>query len=472
MIKKVIALVFVSFFVMTGLSVLNQGNQNYNIDNNVNNFSATSSNKYFSLNLYKEFNISGSHSNIVNYENGIFYLSGSSSADYIYFQNYSNIIKEYTFNVPHYYSNISFFGENIYAYNYTEFGSPTNICVFNISTDSSRYITVTNSIESFYNCSYMCFLSTSIKKVSLVNGGISSISVSRYQYDSWDSPQYNILCFISTDNNNILTFSRVMINPLKLLSTYSVSVNIEPNLMNQFSQYNFSLSEDNSIGLENNTIPIYTPYSNTSHLAFSSMLSYNNYYFNPYQLGNKPYIYPASNTYVIFSTNTYQYQAFFNYSDNNAYDLGTSKEYITIFDRNTNSVMIFLNPLGNRYILNINSYTYQSVEINNYFLHNGIIFSGFGTTFINPNLPFKIIPLNTTYIYNGSTICITLSDFSGNGINKYDNVSIYYSVPKSSSIPLYNIFTYMYPISIIGLFVGMGAFIFTIKKRGYKIWIL
>jgi hypothetical protein len=30
----------------------------------------------------------------------------------------------------------------------------------------------------------------------------------------------------------------------------------------------------------------------------------------------------------------------------------------------------------------------------------------------------------------------------------------------------------MYPISIIGLFVGMGAFIFIIKKRGYKIWIL
>ena len=80
--------------------------------------------------------------------------------------------------------------------------------------------------------------------------------------------------------------------------------------------------------------------------------------------------------------------------------------------------------------------------------------------------------MNTTYIYNGSTICITLSDFSGNGINKYDNVSIYYSVPKSSSIPLYDIFNYMYPISIIGLFVGMGAFIFVIKKRGYKIWIL
>ena len=51
-------------------------------------------------------------------------------------------------------------------------------------------------------------------------------------------------------------------------------------------------------------------------------------------------------------------------------------------------------------------------------------------------------------------------------------LSIYYQEIKPASIPLYDIFTYMYPISIIGLFVGMGSFIFIIKKRGYKIWIL
>ena len=41
MIKKVIALIFVSFFVMSGLTVLTENNQNYNIfenNNLINNF--------------------------------------------------------------------------------------------------------------------------------------------------------------------------------------------------------------------------------------------------------------------------------------------------------------------------------------------------------------------------------------------------------------------------------------------------
>ena len=53
MIKKVIALVFVSFFVISGLTVLTENNQNYNViqNNQVNSFTSSSFSPYdFSIN--------------------------------------------------------------------------------------------------------------------------------------------------------------------------------------------------------------------------------------------------------------------------------------------------------------------------------------------------------------------------------------------------------------------------------------
>ena len=45
--KKVIALVFVSFFVMSGITVLTENNQNYNIStNNINSFTSSSFSPY------------------------------------------------------------------------------------------------------------------------------------------------------------------------------------------------------------------------------------------------------------------------------------------------------------------------------------------------------------------------------------------------------------------------------------------
>ena len=134
---------------------------------------------------------------------------------------------------------------------------------------------------------------------------------------------------------------------------------------------------------------------------------------------------------------------------------------------NQNNVYVY--PL-HTYNLNVKSYNKLNNQIQDYFSMNGIIYTGYSNSIIVSNLPNTLIPLNTsTYYYNGSAITIIQSDFTGSGSNLYYNLSIYYQEIKPASIPLYDIFTYMYPISIIGLFVGMGAFIFVIKKRGYKI---
>ena len=81
MLRKIIAIVLVSFFVMTGLSVLNQGNQNYNIaGNNINSFTLTSNNTFnFSINktiVYSK-GISSGGQTFGCYDNSLYYINGS-----------------------------------------------------------------------------------------------------------------------------------------------------------------------------------------------------------------------------------------------------------------------------------------------------------------------------------------------------------------------------------------------------------
>jgi hypothetical protein len=197
---------------------------------------------------------------------------------------------------------------------------------------------------------------------------------------------------------------------------------------------------------KNSFIPI-----NLTNNAFTQ-LSYNSNIQDFYFDNNITQIYlPIGSGNTVFNTLTYIIN-------------GNKNLYIV----NNNQVYVY--EYGHNYNLNVKSYNLENNQIQNYFSLNGIIYTGYSNSFSFTQFPQTLIPLNTsTYYYNGSAITIIQSDFTGSGSNLYYNLSIYYQEIKPASIPLYDIFTYMYPISIIGLFVGMGSFIFIIKKRGYKI---
>ena len=84
MIKKVIALIFVSFFVMSGLTVLTENNQNYNIseNNQINSFTISSSqSNYFNYSISQSITYSSSISSggqtFISYNYSLYYINGS-----------------------------------------------------------------------------------------------------------------------------------------------------------------------------------------------------------------------------------------------------------------------------------------------------------------------------------------------------------------------------------------------------------
>lgn len=510
MIKKVIALVFVSFFVMSGLTVLNENNQNYNIfDNYINNFVVQSPNYIVNLTYVSDFNLSNV---IIN--KGLTPYGYDDLKSY-YASYHSNLYYLGLYNSNYYIYDYSILSKSISQYielNFTPFNLGIYSGILYISYTGNRLFTInlTNNEKNYYNNFVYEPLDSGYPFLFYNN------TVFQFDYNS----ALSNYCFIGYNIfNSELIFTYILPNPSEIVNmsengnflyfsvaydssytdkeSFALNLNdlsnsvITSTLSTNFiyAYNNYSYIPSSYIGEDISTTNTLTTFTtNTSnYLPFSiSATDYNNFSFSPYNfydssLGNKSIdFYPhfingyKDNTFLYSTLNNQKYYMSlpFNFSSSKTYFLVQGKAYLYMINRYNDMVYVFKNPIGSLYYLTVKSYNSFSSQINNYLLFNGQL----TTTSISiansyPCVP-TIIPLNySTYYYNGSKIIITSSDYTGS-FNKYYNLSIYYNQVQSPSIPLYDIFTYMYPISIIGLFVGMGAFVFAIKKRGYKIWIL
>jgi hypothetical protein len=487
MIKKVIALVFVSFFVMSGLTVLNENNQNYNISiNNINSFTSSSFSPYdFSINKSISYTsgISSSGQTFGCYDNSLYYIYGDSITQFNFKTNKISTFFSFTsqpkqieiynnymiigygsgsislFNIYNFSSNILYTGNFSYDYYFLQFAVINQVNTISILTNG--YI---------YNCKieFNPFSSSKISDISIdtdvnqiaysgynnnlifaVNGGSGNYPLNQFGFlnvgDSTlntttsNSGDYfgNIYDIIDLGNTALLGSQSYYITDKNVAGTTSFSYNAYATGI-YFSDSNYNI----------NFIPInITNYAFTKLPVLVNNSNYQEFCYN----GKIVSVYlPIGSGNTVFNSATYIIN-------------GNSNLIIV----NKNNVYVY--PLFT-YNLNVKSFNLNNIQITNYFLLNGQIYTGYSDNFIISDFPTSLTPLNTTnYFYNGSSITIIQSDFTGSGSNLYYNLSIYYQEIKPASIPLYDIFTYMYPISIIGLFVGMGAFIFIIKKRGYKI---
>ena len=507
MIKKVIALVLLSFFVMTGLSVLNQGNQNYNISENyINSFVVPSSKSIVNLTYISDFKLSNLYYNnasitipcqeisytypkpnlySASYESNLYYFGYYNSNYYIYkYSLLSNSISQFV--------KLNFTPQNLGIYSGYLYISPfrsCNVLIINLNTNNSEYlVNPTNNIrpapDLFYNGSIISMDDASITIYNITNKVIVNsynFGTSITDFGNWESGNYlfGSIEELSNSINYIWNFN------LKDFGQAPITTNSNGEYP-IFSYNNYSYipaSYDGSNYLTSSTVNEFTANSSVYLPFMLSATDYDNFSFSPYNfyassLGNKSInFYPhfingyKDNTFLYSTLNNQKYYMSlpFNFSSSNTYFLAQGKAYLYMINPYNDMVYIFRNPAGELYHLTVNSYNSLANPIHNYLLFNGKL----ENTNINiitsyPCVP-TIIPLNySTYYYNGSKIIITSSDYTGS-FNKYYNLSIYYNQVQAPSIPLYDIFTYMYPISIIGLFVGMGAFVFAIKKRGYKI---
>ena len=493
MIKKVIALVFVSFFVMSGLMVLTENNQNYNISiNNVNSFTSSSFSPYdFSINKSIGYtsNISNSGQTFGCYDNSLYYISGDSITQFNFKNDKISTFLSFT-SQPYQieiYNNYMIVGYgngigtiastlvNIYNFSNSQlytFNLSYDYTFIQFSMDNNKMI-IGIIVRGGYDANNELYLysiilspiSITLEKSISLNVNTNVVGTSGYNN--------NIIFTVVTSTPSISQFGYSNIITQTLNTSISTSGKSVSNIIDLG---NVGLCTGNSYYITDLNQGGTTSYSNNNYASNGLYFADSNYknQFIPINLTNNEWI-----KLPVLSNNS-NYQEF-------CYNGKIVPVYLPIGSGNTifNSLTYIINGNNNliivnknnvyvyslyTYNLNVKSYNLFNNQLQDYFSLNGIIYTGYSNSFSFTQLPQTLIPLNTsTYYYNGSAITIIKSDFTGSGSNLYYNLSIYYQEIKPASIPLYDIFTYMYPISIIGLFVGMGAFIFTIKKRGYKI---
>ena len=484
MIKKVIALVFVSFFVMSGLTVLTENNQNYNISiNNVNSFTSTPTNNYnYSVKQSITFTSGISGQSLGCYNNVLYYIYNDSISQFSFESDKISTFLSLS-SIPNHleiYDNFMIigYGNTLFQiYNFSDnklytsnFTYSANMIQFSII--NNKYIFSLLTGGTIYNCEL------SLNPFSLSK--ISSISIdSVCNQFTYAGNKNNIIFAINGGSGcyPLDQFGFLCVGDSSLNASQSNSNDDFGNIYDIMDLGNYGLLGSESYYITDVNTACTTPYSYNSYstngnLYFSDS-SYNvNFY--PMNISNNAY------TKLPELSSNSNFQEFCNNGKivNVYLPIGTGDTvYNTatyIINGNYNLIVVsndivYVYPLDT-YNLNVKSYNKLSNQIQDYFSLDGTIYTGYSNSFIINKFPQSLIPLNTsTYYYNGSAITIIQSDFSGSGTNLYYNLSIYYNQIQAPSIPLYDIFSYMYPISIIGLFVGMGAFIFTIKKRGYKI---
>jgi hypothetical protein len=476
---------------MSGLTILTENNQNYNIStNNINSFTSSSFSPYdFIINKSITYSsgISSAGQTFGCYDNSLYYIYGDSITQFNFQSDKINVFISLTsqprqleiynnfmiigygsgntgvysslFNIYNFSSNSLYTGNFSYDYYYLQFAIINGVNIFSIDANGEIYNCKVNfnplsltkissiSIDAYGN--QMTISANNNNLMFAINGGGGHYPLNQFGYYTVNSASLNSSISCSADDfGNIYNISDLgNYGILGSQSYYITNKNTGGTTAYSYGVYSTYLSFADS-SYDENFIPInITNYAFTKLPVLVNNSNYQEFCYN----GKIVSVYlPIGSGNTIFNTNSYIVK-------------GNSNLIIIV----NNEVYVY--PL-HTYNLNVKSYNTLNNQIQDYFSLNGIIYTGYSNSFSFSQLPQTLIPLNTsTYYYNGSAITIIQSDFSGSGSNLYYNLSIYYQEIKPATIPLYDIFTYIYPISIIGLFVGMGAFIFTIKKRGYKI---
>ena len=505
MIKKVIALVLVSFFIMSGLAILNQGNQNYNIagNNYINSFTSSYNNTFnyyrFLINTTIDYtiNINSAGQTFGCYDNSLYFINGTNVYNYSIADKKTNLFintASFTSAKP----------EELEIYNnymYIGFSGTFYFAIYNFSNAKL----IVNKFADYYYYSQFFVINQKtyidmLSETSIISNSVCYVPLYSYSINiNTNTISAPNQIYEATFPNNQITESANQNNFM-----FADNGGGGDYTLNDFTYYNLSSNSAKSISNTNNQFGnIYnimnfgnkglleseSYYLNSSGINGITSYSYNRYATNLF-FADSNYsnmfipINTTNNEYTKLNSNDNNQSFFYNNKlvnvnlpigiNNNVFNTNTyiiaGNNNLYIVDNNNLYIYPLNQSIFNQYFLKVNSFSNLKSKINNYFLMNGKIYNLLNESFIDLGFPIIISPLNySNYYYNSSTIIITKSDFSGSGSNLYYNLSIYYQEIKPASIPLYDIFTYMYPISIIGLFVGMGAFIFIIKKRGYKI---
>ena len=497
MLRKIITIVLVSFFIMTGLAVLNQGNQNYNISGNniINNFTIDSTKILnFSLNdsiTYSE-GISSAGQTFGCFNQSLYYINGDSIYDLnvkdnkissflslssqprqieIY-DNYMIIgygsgatsVASTLFNVYNFYNNHLYFFNMSISYNYLQFIISDNnmyisgieshyIVNYNIALSSNSITCLNvNDIPSVVNqfaiASYNSNIIFAINSNGVVHSGYTTYNLCDFGYYNMQNKTIDTSInnyYNSSDNTRFGNIYGIIdlgnIGLLGSESYYITNKNTGGTTAYSCNAYSNTLYFADS-NYKNSFIPI-----NLTNNAFTQ-LSYNSNIQDFYYDNNITQIYlPIGAGNTVFNTLTYIIN-------------GNKNLYII----NNNEVFIY--EYSHNYNLNVKSYNLDNNQIQNYFLFDGIIYSNYSNNFIINKFPIIITPLNTTYyFYNSSSITITQSNFTGTGTNLYYNLSIYYGFGNVQSTITSNS---LYLI-ILYVVIGLGLAIFVIASVRYRI---
>lgn len=488
MLRKIIAIVLVSFFIMTGLSVLNQANQNYNVmGNNINSFVDSSSFSPYDFSINESItytnSISSAEQTFGCYDSSLYYIYDKSITQLNFQSDKINVFLSFTsqptqieiynnymiigygsgnmgvdstlFNIYNFSSNTLYTGNFSYDYYYLQFAKVDSQYIFSIYTNGE-----------IFNCK-VSFNPLSLSK-------ISNIPIPVVSNQLTVSGNNNNLIFA---HNNVGTdytltqFAFFNVGNISLNSNTSNSADEFPNIIDIIDLGNLGLLNSQSCYITDKNTAGITSYSYNSYSnnLFFSDSSYN-VNFIPINITNYAF------TKLPVLVNNSNYQEF-------CYNGKIVSVYLPIGSGNTvfNSVTYIINGNNNliivnnnnvyvyplyTYNLNVKSYNLENNQIENYFLLNGQIYTGFSDNFVISDFPIIITPLNTTnYFYNGSAISITNSDFSGSGNNLYYNLSIYYGFGNVQSTITSNS---LYLI-ILYVVIGLGLAIFVIASVRYRI---
>ena len=493
MLRKIIAIVLVSFFIMTGLAVLNQGNNNYNIaENNINSFVDSSSFSPINYTLNDSityssagtlgYDISASAQSFICYDNSLYFINGNSimqlnvisntlktfistssqSRQLEIYNNYmiigygsgnhaitSNLFQIYDFSTNKLY-NITV----ATAYNYMQFAMNNNnmyiagittsgyiyIYSISLSTDSTTLVT-SIGIDSVSNQLSVAGFGDNFIFAINVNTCLQQLGYANIITQSLNS---------SINDGTVANFGSLYyiidLGNYGLLGSQSWYVN--NNNGGGSTQYSFNAYDSGLFFSDSNYNKFYLPFY--ANYNFTKLPIYDSVYQEFCYDNSIKYLYlPIGSGNTVFNSATYIISGVNN-----------------LFIVNKNNVYVYQqNPP--HYILTVKSYNTLSDEINNYLLFNGQLTTG--SILINETYPCvpTILPLNySNYQYNGNKIIVSPSDYSGS-FNKYYNVSIYYSnFNGNSSNTITSNSLYLIILYVV---IGLGLAIFVIASVRYRI---
>ena len=359
------------------------------------------------------------------------------------------------FNIYNFSSNTLYTDNFSYDYYYLQFAKVDSQYIFSIYTNGE-----------IFNCK-VSFNPLSLSKISNI-----PIPVVSNQLTVSGNNNNLIFAHNNVGSDYTLTqFAFFNVGNISLNSNTSNSANEFPNIIDIIDLGNLGLLNSQSCYITDKNTAGITSYSYNSYSnnLFFSDSSYN-VNFMPINITN----YAFTKLPVLVNNSNYQ-EFCYNGKIVSVYlPIGSGN---TVFNSatyiiNGNSNLIIVNK-NNVYVypvftynLNVKSFNLNNIQITNYFLFNGQIYTDYSDNFIISDFPVVITPLNTsTYFYNGSAITITQSDFSGSGSNLYYNLSIYYGFGNVQSTITSNS---LYLI-ILYVVIGLGLAIFVIASVRYRI---